>query len=370
MKINKLVIIFIGLMLAFGTQDIYGQVFDETDPDGWSEETCELYPELCNGDPILIDEICIGCEDEDDDECYECWCDPFWCDDDPLDDCPEGYDDCGECGGDNFDGCVEEDCPSGDYDICGVCDGDDSSCENEKNCDKAKLANHVYNTLFGSQVPGEDPLNVEGGELMNPNATVFNDLNFAPTDSSSGFNSSIYKVTHENGETTYIMSFAGTDDMPDAVTDIEQALGITSEQYDYAYDNAIAFAAWANLNGYNISFTGHSLGGGLANLAALATGYPATIFNAAGLHSNTISNPNYQLDLANSSLVEAFVISGEIVSEFNTILQTPIRGNINTISPKLGLGREILFAITPGGGLVRSGILHTMGEVLKSMDCD
>lgn len=42
--------------------------------------------------------------------------------------------------------------------------------------------------------------------------------------------------------------------------------------------------------GYTLSFTGHSLGGGLANANALGTGLPATIYNPAGLSDFTISN--------------------------------------------------------------------------------
>lgn len=37
-----------------------------------------------------------------------------------------------------------------------------------------------------------------------------------------------------------------------------------------------------------ISFAGHSMGGGFASAAALATGKPAVIFNAQALHRNTI----------------------------------------------------------------------------------
>src|SRR5690606_29634930 len=39
----------------------------------------------------------------------------------------------------------------------------------------------------------------------------------------------------------------------------------------------------------NVHFAGFSLGGGLAAAAAIRTGGSATIFNPAGVHSNTIS---------------------------------------------------------------------------------
>jgi putative lipase involved disintegration of autophagic bodies len=46
--------------------------------------------------------------------------------------------------------------------------------------------------------------------------------------------------------------------------------------------------------GFSLSFTGHSLGGGLANANALATGLPATIYNPAGLNDITV-NPSCSL---------------------------------------------------------------------------
>ena len=43
------------------------------------------------------------------------------------------------------------------------------------------------------------------------------------------------------------------------------------------------------LHGDNLVFTGHSLGGGLASVAALATGRRAVTFNAAGVNPMTLS---------------------------------------------------------------------------------
>ncbi len=43
----------------------------------------------------------------------------------------------------------------------------------------------------------------------------------------------------------------------------------------------------AALPGVDLSFTGHSLGGGLATFAAVSTGLDATVFNAASLHPTT-----------------------------------------------------------------------------------
>lgn len=84
-----------------------------------------------------------------------------------------------------------------------------------------------------------------------------------------------------------VLAFAGTDftSLADWKANILQGMGIESTQYT----NAIELAKGYSLNtGGNISFTGHSLGGGLASAAAIHTGGSATVFNAAGLHNNTL----------------------------------------------------------------------------------
>jgi hypothetical protein len=58
-----------------------------------------------------------------------------------------------------------------------------------------------------------------------------------------------------------------------------------------------------------ISFTGHSLGGGLASAAAVVTGFPATTFNAAGLDVAHIEKPS-----PTPPQVEAYSVDGELLS--------------------------------------------------------
>lgn len=56
-------------------------------------------------------------------------------------------------------------------------------------------------------------------------------------------------------------------------------------------------------------FTGHSLGSGLASANALATGYPAFTYNAAGLSSPTKSSIG---QIFNTD-IDATIVEGEIV---------------------------------------------------------
>jgi len=72
--------VIIGFFLILGLSTVSAQEqHNETDEDnnGWSDETCLDYPELCNGDPVDLEEIIVT------EDCYTCACDPFWCDPEP-----------------------------------------------------------------------------------------------------------------------------------------------------------------------------------------------------------------------------------------------------------------------------------------------
>jgi hypothetical protein len=101
----------------------------------------------------------------------------------------------------------------------------------------------------------------------------------------------------------YVLAFAGTSaEVSDVLTDIVQGIGLTGQMWldiaglEHQYRDAMKFAHHlsAKLLGKSakIRTTGHSLGGGLASAASLASEaqpMPACIFNAAGLHADTIT---------------------------------------------------------------------------------
>lgn len=131
-----------------------------------------------------------------------------------------------------------------------------------------------------------------------------------------------YKV-FENTETgDMVVSFRGTEPLSaeDWVEDVEQAFG-SSEQYEqavnFARDLQSQLDAYNAANGTDkqLTFTGHSLGGGLATAAALATGNEAVVFDAAGLSQGTIDANN--LDVNNASRVTNFNVQGDILSDWN-----------------------------------------------------
>ncbi|WP_084004443.1 type VI secretion system tip protein TssI/VgrG [Terasakiispira papahanaumokuakeensis] len=134
-------------------------------------------------------------------------------------------------------------------------------------------------------------------------------------DQTTGFQSAIYS----NGQGDYVLAYAGTDfsdwkgDWMQA--NIPQAMGRESEQYQQALHLAeMAKQAY----GDHLVITGHSLGGGLASVASLATDTPAVTFNAAGIADGTLErlplDPEVAAKKASGGLIRRYNVDGEILT--------------------------------------------------------
>ncbi|WP_179140048.1 DUF6443 domain-containing protein [Chryseobacterium sp. YR221] len=103
-------------------------------------------------------------------------------------------------------------------------------------------------------------------------------------DESSGFKSQIYERTVD-GKTEFTYATAGTEDIAkDGLADAAQPLG-ESAQYSISAKNAVAISN--QVGDAELTFTGHSLGGGLAALNSNLTRNEAITFNAAGVGLRT-----------------------------------------------------------------------------------
>lgn len=88
-----------------------------------------------------------------------------------------------------------------------------------------------------------------------------------------------------NGSMEYTYVFAGTDSMRDAIEDIAQITGL-SPQYNSAIKNARTLSEELG-NNNELTFVGHSLGGGEAAASSMATGRAAITFNPASVSPST-----------------------------------------------------------------------------------
>ena len=140
-----------------------------------------------------------------------------------------------------------------------------------------------------------------------------------------------------NGDSS-VLAFAGTSPSSWAnwTANFRQAFGFKSAQYDAGIRLA------ASLEG-NVHFTGHSLGGGIASASAIITGRGATVFNAAGVHSNTL---------------RGYSPSNGSVTHFRSSFDV-VQG-ANALTPASVPGRQVSMGAAG---------LHGMGSMCRAMGC-
>jgi hypothetical protein len=156
----------------------------------------------------------------------------------------------------------------------------------------ALISNDVYNNSaqaylpsFVQRIPNTDTLALAVLGIHSPTLL---------SDPATGFYASVYKNMHTG---QYIVANRGTVISPishlsttlaDVSTDVRQALGYPTQQYDVdAYNLAKALG---KASGDKIVLTGHSLGGGEAALEARITGDSAVTFDSAGVNQFTLDS--------------------------------------------------------------------------------
>jgi hypothetical protein len=163
----------------------------------------------------------------------------------------------------------------------------------------------------------------------------------------NGFKSQVYERT-KKGKTEYVYATAGTENGNDWDDNLTQPAGASS-QYKKSMANAEQISKVLGKD-VELTFTGHSLGGGLATANAYKTGRNAITFNAAGTSPFTISrNP--------ASKIEAYIM----LSDPLNILQ-----DTSPLMPDVDGKRHYL--IPTDFSSVYNG--HSMDNVLKNFDID
>jgi RHS repeat-associated protein len=171
----------------------------------------------------------------------------------------------------------------------------------------ALLAKHVYGGA-------DSKIELTGGwQISNRQFDQKITYNYEPT----GFQSKLYeRVDAEGNVIEYAYVTAGTNDWKDALVDVGQLVGVTV-QYQMSVENAINISEELGED-VELTFVGHSLGGGLAAANAYAAGRRAITFNPAALSEATklilgITVESFLYD----GDVQNYVVFGEIVSLTN-----------------------------------------------------
>jgi hypothetical protein len=148
--------------------------------------------------------------------------------------------------------------------------------------DMAMLATHTYG--------GDAPLPQGYAQVTDESELKRLGLSTSALEHEDGHRAQVFKRT-DTDTPQYVLAFRGTASTDDWAVNATQATGLHSDRYKWAQDIGRNIARSAD---GPVEFTGHSLGGGLASAAAVATGRQATTFNAAGLHTNTVKERSPQ----------------------------------------------------------------------------
>jgi RHS repeat-associated protein len=209
-----------------------------------------------------------------------------------------------------------------DSDLINIYTAPDNSEESESTepsaMDNANMAAHVYG--------GRPDINL--GDW-----SVSKDLpeGIKLEDDKTGFKSQLYERMI-NGEKQYVYATAGTVDGFDWVNNVLQPVGF-SAQYGQSVKTALQISNYLG-DGSNLSFTGHSLGGGLAALNAFATGRNATTFNAAGVAPITILK-TLGLEAYLTAKITAYILTTDPLNYIQNRSQTlpHVNGDRNYVGP-------------------------------------
>ena len=160
----------------------------------------------------------------------------------------------------------------------------------------ARIADHVY---------GAGQVRLTGGWKVSK--LRFKNVNLK--DDRSGFRSELYERTVK-GKTEYVYATAGTDfsSSEDWKNDAQQIVGC-SKQYDISMQNAERLSK--AIGNKELTFVGHSLGGGLAAANAFKTGRRAMTFNAAWVSPLTIAWWNRK-----KAIIDAFIHINDELNRF------------------------------------------------------
>lgn len=187
----------------------------------------------------------------------------------------------------------------------------------------ARMADYVY---------GQEKIKLTGGWEVSKRHVD----GLVLTNKESGFKSGLFERTND-GVTEYAYVYAGTDftSMEDWSNNYQQLFG-HSEQYSTAIRNAGLLRETLT---EELTFVGHSLGGGLAAASAYATGGHAMTFNAAGVTSATV-------DTSAPATIEAYVTRNDELHRFQS-------------------GNDVV-PIANGNIQWRSGVSSFMGHSIKN----
>lgn len=145
----------------------------------------------------------------------------------------------------------------------------------------ALMAKHVYGKIDAEKA--WTILKKTGWKVSKFNTKIRKDMNYTKWNE-NGLQTCLYERKKADGKIEYVYAYAGTNSIEDALEDIAQTIGL-APQYSWTVSNARKLSS--ELENAELTFVGHSLGGGEAAAASMATGRKAITFNRASVSKLT-----------------------------------------------------------------------------------
>jgi hypothetical protein len=190
--------------------------------------------------------------------------------------------------------------------------GGPSGSEYDNALDMANLSSRVYDNLWDKAL---DAVAVIVPTINFRGNTSDYSVERSYTKDWGGFDAKLY---YNSNEDSYVLAFRGTEffSVRDWFVNASQLLNKWIKLDDAQYSKAKSLALELQSQyGNKLQITGHSLGGGLAQVAGLATGLKTTCFDAAGLTTTTIDKLG--LNRNNSQHITHFNVQYDPLSDFD-----------------------------------------------------
>jgi len=203
--------------------------------------------------------------------------------------------------------------------------------------DFSRLSEAVYHDSFKSFV------GATGTRWDRIAHTDFEKVSWIQKLDNSGLKWDLVEGRSVNGERVRVVVFAGTDinlSGRDLLTDAYQLWALAAQYLEALNIARQVVDATAQEPGVKLYFTGHSLGGGLAQFVAAISRMPAIVFNSAGLglmaRELEHALPKAYREAANTNITNVRM-TGDLVHRYGLQLGQPVE-----LTPPPGVGRDPL----------------------------
>lgn len=190
-------------------------------------------------------------------------------------------------------------------------------------CDAALLAMHVYPNKY-CRLP-------RGWEVSQSCNSIFNRQK----------DISVQLYFNKN-EKHYAMAFAGTvmTNVEDWQANIYQLKGI-SNQYNTALSLAKEVANYVRTQNAKLSFIGHSKGGGMATLCAMALNRDAIVFNPAGVSESTYKKCDVEFNMQKTNNIVSIIVYNDLLSLIQETAHELSYSIVPQCKTPIAIGRKI-----------------------------